>query len=91
MTDPQTKGYKIINYSILIADALQSGAGASGYNMKHANKFMKEHAPDRRYKLFAVCGVSSWAFNEHGKVKYASREYEYQQTKAGYIVKPATW
>lgn len=80
-----------MNKSRLIAEALQSGASASGYNMEHANNFMKEHAPDRRYKLFAVCGTSAWAYNGHGKIKYAGREYEYQQTKASYIVKPATW
>ena len=77
--------------SRLIADALQSGSRASGYNMQRANDYLMACAPDRRYKLFAVCGVSAWAYNEHGKVKYAGREYEYQQTKAGYIVKPATW
>lgn len=80
-----------MNYSRLIAEALQSGPRASGYNMKRANNYMKEHAPDKRYKMFAVCGTSSWAYNEHGKIKYAGREYEYQQTKTGYIVKPATW
>lgn len=77
--------------SRLIADALQSGSRASGYNMQRANDYLTACAPDRRYKLFAVCGVSAWAYNEHGKVKYAGREYEYQQTKTGYIVKPATW
>lgn len=80
-----------MNYSNLIAAALQSGAGASGYNMKKANSFLKEYAPDRRYRLFAVCGTSAWAYNEHGKVKYVGQEYEYQQTEAGYIVKPAIW
>ena len=80
-----------MNNSRLIAEALQSGARASGYNMQRANDYIREHAPDKRYKLFGVCGVSSWAYNEHGKVRYAGREYEYQQTKAGYIVKPATW
>ena len=80
-----------MNNSKLIADALQSGSRASGYNMKRANEYLKEYAPDRRYKLFAVCGTSAWAYNEHGKIKYAGREYEYQQTKEGYIVKPATW
>jgi hypothetical protein len=80
-----------MNNSRLIAEALQSGSRASGYNMQHANNYLKKYAPDKRYKLFAVCGVSAWAYNESGKVKYAGHEYEYQQTKAGYIVKPATW
>ena len=77
--------------SRLIAEALQSGSRASGYNMNRANDYLKIHAPDKRYKLFAVCGTSAWAHNEHGKLKYAGQEYEYQQTKAGYIVKPATY
>lgn len=80
-----------MNNSRLIAEALQSGARASGYNLRLANNYLKDHASDKRYKLFAVCGVSAWAHNESGKVRYAGREYEYQQTKVGYIVKPATW
>lgn len=80
-----------MNNSRLISEALQSGARASGYNMQHANNYLKKYARDKRYKLFAVCGTSAWAHNEHGKVKYAGQEYEYQQTEAGYIVQPATW
>ena len=80
-----------MNYSNLIANALQSGASASGYNMQKVQEYLSIFAPDRRYKLFAVCGTACWAYNENGKVQYAGRQYEYQQTKTGYQVKPATW
>lgn len=80
-----------MNYSNTIANALQYGATASGYNMEKAREYLKMYAPDKRYQLYAVCGVAAWAYNESGKVRYAGREYEYQQTKNGYIVRPATW
>jgi hypothetical protein len=80
-----------MNYSNLIADALQYGATASGYNMTKAREWVKTFSPDRRYQLYAVCGTASWNYNENGKVLYAGREYEYQQTKTGYIVHPTTW
>ena len=80
-----------MNYSNLVARALQSGAKASGYSMKAAREYLEIYAPDKRYKLFGVCGTACWAYNENGKVRYAGREYEYQQTKTGYIVSPATW
>lgn len=80
-----------MNYSYLISEALQCGATASGYNMKKSREYLKAYAPDRRFQLYALCGTASWNYNEFGKVLYAGREYEYQQTKAGYIVRPATW
>ena len=77
--------------SRLISEALQYSARSSGYNLRHANNYLMMYAPDKRYKLFALCGACSWAYNEHGKIRYKGYEYEYQQTKTGYIVKPATW
>ena len=78
-------------YSELIARALAYGATASGYKLQKAREYIKMYARDRRYQLYPVCGTASWAWNENGKVRYAGREYEYQQTKEGYIVRPATW
>ena len=80
-----------MNYSKLIAEALQYGATNVGYNMVKAREWIKTFAPDRRYQLYAVCGTASWNYNEFGKVLYAGKQYEYQQTENGYIVKPATW
>lgn len=80
-----------MDYSNLLARALQYGATESGYNMKKSREYLKAYAPDRRFQLYAICGTSCWSYNETGKVLYAGREYEYQQTKSGYIVHPATW
>ncbi len=80
-----------MDYSNLIADALQYSATASGYNLTKAREWIKIFAPDRRYQLYGVCGVMSDSYDETGKVRYAGHDYEYQQTKTGYIVRPATW
>ena len=71
----------------LIANALQSGAKATGYNYQAANKYLKAFAPDRRYKLFALAGTCSWGHNESGVVQYAGRAYRYKQSPEGYTVK----
>ena len=80
-----------MNFSILLAGALQHGARNTGYNMIKAREFIKLYTCDKRYQLYAVCGTSSWSYNEHGKIEYAGRQYEYEQHENYYTVKPATW
>lgn len=72
-------------YETLIANALQSGAKATGYNMQKAREYLKEYVTDYD-TFFALARTCAWAYNENGTVQYAGQAYDYQQSKDGYTV-----
>jgi len=71
----------------LLARALQSGATLTGYSYEKANEYLKKHASDKRYKLFALAGCCSWTHNEHGVIQYMRKAFDYQQREDRYEVK----
>ena len=70
----------------LIANALQSGATATGPNAIAANDYLRQYAPDKRYRLTFLARAATWAHNETGIVLYRGAKYYYEQTKECFLV-----
>ena len=75
-----------MNTEMLIANALQSGATETGPSVKAANGYLRQYAPDKRYRLTFLARAATWAHNETGIVLYRGAKYYYEQTKECFLV-----